>query len=152
MSVDLLKSEAARLKLGIAWGWVPVSSAVAWADAIITARDAPPAAVLDISLGGQLSAGQMAALLEAVPGAHDEAAALRGTLQDLRRWIGDDFSRSEQAAHWLYAAAASGDLNAVALGIDVYGLEDAFSLARSGQWGTLAEAHARVISDLDGAA
>ncbi len=152
MSVDLLKTEAARLRLGITWGWLPVSTAVLWADAIIAGNDAPPAALLDVSLGGQLDPGEMAALLAAVPGSHDEAAALRVALQDLRKWIGADMNRSEQAARWLNAAAVNGDLNALPIGEDVFGLDDAFSLARGGQWGTLAEAHDRVIKYLNGAA
>src|SRR5262245_21168144 len=62
------KTEAEALKLAVSAGVVPISEAIAWADAQISATVVPPIALIDVSLSAPAGIGGVVAALGRIPG------------------------------------------------------------------------------------
>ncbi|NTW37496.1 MAG: hypothetical protein HGB17_15555 [Syntrophobacteraceae bacterium] len=103
-----IKAEAERLRIGLLGRWHTIPEIVVWADDILMSELSPPPQILDISLSRKRHPEDVAHLLDEIPGMVDRVAIIRECLVDLRRWIGDDQDRGEQAAQYLYALASAG--------------------------------------------
>ena len=134
------KHEAERLRVGIAGGWVPIATAVAWADRIILEDPSPDSAIIDVALASKQSRSEVAALLGHIGGETDALAARKQALGDLLDWIGQDVDKGGSAARYLYQLACSGLMPEEHFGWEPYALEDAFDLARQGIHGTVNDA------------
>jgi hypothetical protein len=143
------KLEAERLKVGLARGWIPVAACVAWADKIIASEGNPELAVIDVASAASLDRSEVANLLSHVSGTADPVDVMRRCLFDLREWVGMNEDRGRQAAAYLYEAVWAGALPPEHFGNQPYRLDDAFSLADSGVFGTRKEAMADLLGFFD---
>jgi len=144
-----IKAEAERLRFGLQSGWRDIAEIVAWADDVLASETNPPPQIIDLSLARQQPRESVIELLREIPGSVDNTAIIRHCLADLRRWVGDDLERGEQAARYLDALACSQMLPEAHFGSEVFGLVDHFALARSGTYGTVEGALACLVEWLD---
>jgi hypothetical protein len=143
------KHEAECLRAGLVGGWRTAAEIIAWADDVLASDPESPREVVEIALASRQPRETLAALLRSIPGGVDRVAVMRECLSDLRRWMGNDIDRGAQVAHYLYALAGSDLLPVSEFGSEPYGLDDNFSLARAGSYGTLLDAMAHLQKWLD---
>jgi hypothetical protein len=135
-----IKAEAERLRIGLRGGWRTIAEIVAWADDILISEPSPPPQIIDLSLSRMSHPVDVAYLLDDIPGMIDRVAIMRECLVDLRRWMGDDGDRGEQAAESLYILANVGMLPETEFGEGPLGFHDMFYLAKAGVYGTVLDA------------
>jgi hypothetical protein len=147
-TMDHLKNEAERLRVGIRGGWLNVEQAVAWADDQIAQSPAPHPAVLDVALARTRSREEVAALLDAVPGTVDGTGVMRRCLADLLAVVEHELYVARAVAKWLEVAAHEGLLPASDFGWEPVALADTFALAEQRVHGTVIDAQERLLSFL----
>src|SRR5262245_46722482 len=139
------KEQAEVLRHGLDAGLRTVADVVAWADGIIAADPQPDFEVIEVACGGHRRPREVIALLRKVGGECDSALVIRRVMQDLRAVLAADQARGPAIAAWLYRLACTEELPGDQFGLEPYSLEDGFALARSGAYGTFADA----VRDLD---
>ena len=139
------KTEAEVLRYGLDAGVRTVADVVAWADTIITADPRPDFAVIEVACSGRRRVSEVVALLRDVAGECDAAEVIRRAMADVRAALAVNPERGPEIAAWLYRLAVNGELPDEQFGVEPYSLDDKFQLARSGTYGTLADA----LRDLD---
>ncbi len=99
-----------------------------------------PVHFIDISLAGNQQAEQIAELLGAIPGIADPVTVMRRCLGDLEKWIGTDCDKAQHVATYLNSLAGTALLPEPHFGPEPYFLDDNFTLARQGTYGSLEDA------------
>jgi hypothetical protein len=130
------KEEAEVLRHGLLAGTWTVADAVVWADSVIAADPRPDIAVIEVATSARRHASEVTALLRDVAGECDPVMVIRRSMSDLRRALSVDPTRGPQIARWLYQLAINGELPHAEFGSDAYMIEDWFTLASSGTFGT----------------
>jgi len=143
------KAEAETLRCGLLAGCATVAEAVAWADAVLAAADAPDIAIIEVSLAGRRAPAEVAGLLDAVPGQADGIEVRRRLMSRMLRLLDEEPSRGDEIARWLYGLASSGELPDEVFGWEPYGLDDTFDLVRNRVYGAHADAVAQLRAYLE---
>lgn len=142
------KHQAERLRIGLGGRWIQVRDAIAWADRQIAEASHPHPALIDIALAHNRRREDVEALLAAIPGSVDAVSVMRLCLGDMLEAVERDPRLAADAARWLYHAALREELPEAEFGLEAYAVEDAFSLAEQGIYGTVGEARDRLLAFL----
>jgi hypothetical protein len=138
--------EAENLRLLFIAGIASVDDVVAWADRTISTLPEYDDALTQISLGAKVPMAEMESRLNRVSEGSDFFEAIRHLLGRMHRTLMSDRSRARDFARvvdhlWIHIFDSHPDDL-----IFMQGIEDAFSLAETGIWGTIEEAIDRLIS------
>ena len=138
--------EAANLRLLFIAGIAFADDVVAWADRTISMLPEYDDDLTDISLGEKVPMAEMESRLTRVSEGADHFEAIRNLLGRMHRTLMSDRSRARDFARvveylWVHIFDAHPDDL-----IFMQGIDDAFSLAETGIWGTIEEAIDRLIS------
>jgi hypothetical protein len=138
------RARADVLRLGIVAGYRSIAEAVKWADDIIATDPAPPAAIIDVALGGRQDRSGMTELLTAVPGESDPVDAARELLAQLLDELHGDRFTPDAVAKLVYNLVVLGHLPEDPFGLEPWSLEEDFALVRDGIYGSYDDATVRL--------
>ena len=141
------KDLAEFYRLALASGLCTPADVVAWADIIVAAEDTPDPVFLDLSCSGSLRAEAVQSALHDVPGSITEDLPIYLLLGHGGRLLAAGRVTAADLILRLHGLAGLESMPS-----DVYNelsfLEDAYSLARDGTYGTLAEFGQRLVDFL----
>jgi hypothetical protein len=140
-----IKAAAESYRVAVAHGIVVPGRAVAWADRVIAASDAPDAAVIAVSSAWAQGAGAILSALRQVPGRADPCTIIRLLLALVDETLTRDPAVADDVARALYWIAFDEAIEGCDLSHELFGFGDAIDLAKSGSYGNLDEARAEVI-------
>ncbi len=139
-----IKDSAEALRFLLVVGLAEVSEAIAWADAQIALSDIPSPELIDVSLSGSKPVAELVRSLSAIPGTPHPEKVASEVLHRLSAFVERNPSNARRAARILYDMYCEGLVPSPDVKEQMLRLDDAFSLAESGTWGTLEEARAEL--------
>jgi hypothetical protein len=142
------KEQAEALRVGLLAGYVLPDEIVSWADGLIAAGDVPEPELIEVSLSGRKSVDELARALKAIKGDVYRPRLARVILGQMAAAVRRDAATGRAVARQLEQMYFE-DLVPSPEARDQMGrLDDAFALAESGSWGTLAEVQTELVEFL----
>ena len=107
----MIRDEAQALAVALRNGFADVNDAVRWADAAIATEQHPHWTICDVALSVAKHRGEVADVLEEMPGLPNHAAVMDLLFQLVQRKLQADASRAESIARWLYQMALADNIH-----------------------------------------
>jgi len=145
-----LAQESQSITLLFQYGVVSATDIITWADSLVEKMDSPPDALLDLSATPSHKTGDILSCLHRLSAGADFWDALRKTLPRLRDFIAAHPDQAENIAHHLSGTVLSFDYSEVPADLRFPDrIDDAFSLARQGTYGTRETAYQYFLLELN---
>jgi|ERR1051326_4791559 hypothetical protein len=147
--MESIAQDAKRMSFLFHYGVLDGLAVIAWADAAIVQMDSPPDALLELSTTAPEQTADLLSYLDRLSSGAESWSALKSAIPRIRDFVASRPDRAEAIANQLFLTGCYGAGDVPEDLRFIFRYDDAFSLAREGQYGDTQTVYQEFLHEME---